>query len=297
MADLTEAGPVGLTAPPQPPQSIMQRDFPDPPAPPPVAATPPIPAPPVQPQKFTRDIDLKDGSGVQHFEAESWEGLVDKLAQAQENATRKIRELSTKTRVEPERDIPTPKTPKALSEAELAAIREGANTDPVGTFNKLFEAHMGATPDQVRAQLNEFDSTKRRQEAETDFIRRHKDDFYNCPENAQKINAFFQKEGLQVTKKNLEFAYQELQNDFVKKEARVDAPPNLPPPPVAPGQPIVRDIPPPPVSIPANFGERPVTPQAGEVDAAEMSKIAALPPEQMKARIEQLFRAQRGSAR
>src|SRR5581483_2684932 len=41
---------------------------------------------------YERKIDLGDGSGVQIFRAASLEDLVDKLAKAQENATRKIRE-------------------------------------------------------------------------------------------------------------------------------------------------------------------------------------------------------------
>lgn len=295
MADLTEAGTVGLTAPTET-TSMMAGDFPaPPPAPPAVEAPAAVVAPPV-PQKFSRDIDLKDGSGVQHFEAESWEGLVDKLATAQENATRKIKELSTRPRIEPERDVPQPRTPKPLSEAEIIALREASAADPVATFNKLFEAQIGESPEQVRAKLTELDSQKRRVEVELDFIAKHKDDFFNCPENAQKINALFAKEQLQVTKKNLEWAFQELNESFVKPPGAT--PQAVLPPPPAPPTPTVREIPPPPVTIPANFGERvvPVT-EAGGVDAAEMAKIATLPPEQMKARIESLFRQQRGLAR
>lgn len=294
MPELTESGATGITA-QTPTQSMMAKDFPDPPPPPPAAveAVPPAQTP-AAPQKFARDIDLKDGSGVQHFEAETWEGLVDKLATAQENATRKIRELSQRPKVEPEREVPAPRAPKELSAAELIALKESG--DPTAIFNKLFEAKMGRSPEQVAAELDEFTQTKQRQEAERSFVAKHKDDFYNCPENAGKISALLAKENLPVTKRNLEYAYQELANDFVKKEAAVS--PNLPPPPVPPGQPIVRDIPPPPVTIPANFGERVENrTDAGGVDAAEYAKIASLPPEQMKARIEQLFRSQRGSAR
>lgn len=294
MAELTEAGTTGLTA-PTPTQSMMAKDFPDPPVPPSPAAEPPVaPSAPAPPQKFTRDIDLKDGSGVQHFEAETWEGLVDKLATAQEHATRKIRELSQRPKIEPEREVAAPKGPKELSAAELVALKESG--DPVAIFNKLFEARMGRTPEQVSAELNEFDSTKQRQEAERSFVAKHKDDFYNCPENAQKISAFLNKENLPVTKRNLEYAFQEIGDGFTKKAEPVTA--NLPPPPPAPGQPVTREIPPPPVTIPANFGERvEVRTDAGGVDAAEYAKIAAMPPDQMKARIEQLFRSQRGQAR
>jgi len=47
---------------------------------------------------YRREIDLGDGSGKQVFEAESVEELLDKLTEAQEHATRKIRELSAASR-------------------------------------------------------------------------------------------------------------------------------------------------------------------------------------------------------
>ena len=44
---------------------------------------------------YRREIDLGDGSGVQVFEGSSYDELIDKLANAQLHATRKIKELST----------------------------------------------------------------------------------------------------------------------------------------------------------------------------------------------------------
>src|SRR5437868_2462551 len=68
---------------------------------------------PNEPQVFSRTIDLGDGSGVQVFEAPTLEELVDKLAKAQENATRKIRELAAKVKIEP-----APETKSKLSPDE-----------------------------------------------------------------------------------------------------------------------------------------------------------------------------------
>lgn len=294
MPDLTEAGNVGIVAPPQPATSMMSRDFPEPPPPPAPEVPPPATPPPPTTSKFVREIPGVNGV-VEKFEADSYEALVDKIANAKEHANRKIAELSTRPKIEPEREAPQTRQPKPFTDAELLALKEGLTADPVAAFNKLFEAQIGASPEVVRTKLDELDAQKRRTEAEQAFLSKHKDDFYNCPENAQKINALFQKEGLPVTKKNLEWAYQELQESFVKPGSAASV--ALPPPPVPPG-PVTREIPPPPVTIPANFGERvvPVTAEGG-VDAAEMAKIAALPPEQMKARIEQIYRSQRGSAR
>jgi 16S rRNA G966 N2-methylase RsmD len=43
---------------------------------------------------YQKRIDLQDGSGVQVFEAESPEQLVDILVESQRHATKKIREQS-----------------------------------------------------------------------------------------------------------------------------------------------------------------------------------------------------------
>src|SRR6185369_7148836 len=43
-----------------------------------------------KPKRFRRDIDLKDGSGIQRFEGATMDELLDNLVKAQENATRKI---------------------------------------------------------------------------------------------------------------------------------------------------------------------------------------------------------------
>lgn len=297
MSDVTDAGKPGFAAPPPPtvPDALrMGADFAVPPAPPAQPDSTATPQPP--PTKFVREIDLKDGSGVQHFEAETWEGLVDKLATAQENATRKIKELSQRKPVEPEREVKPIYEVKQPSESDLMALKEGFNSDPAAAFKKAFEVFTGQSPEAYQQERAQYLADQKRKQDEVAFLNSHKKDFYNCPENAQKITAFLGKENLQVTKRNLEYAYQNLADDFVKQQ--ISAPvvtPELPPPP---SKPNVREIPPPPVSIPARFGERPMeAADAGGVNAAEFAKIASLPPDQMKARIEQLFREQRGSAR
>lgn len=279
--EITEAGGTGIAAAAPPTDGLRIRaDFPDPPPPPPPAAEAP-PVPPV-PQKFTREIDLKDGSGVQKFEADTWEGLVDKLATAQEHATRKIKELSRKN-ITPDKEPPI--RAKQLSEAEILALKEGFPADPIGTWNKLFEAQTGITVDQFRETQLKIAVA----DAERAFISKHKDDFLPCPENATKINKFLAEQELPVTTKNLEYAFYELGDQLQRKTVE----PVLPPPPVPnqPPAPRVQEIPPPPVSIPANFGSRvEMQPGMEGVTAADYAQIAQLPPEQMKARIEQLFR-------
>src|SRR6266705_5063177 len=139
MTDITEAGKTGITAPPPPqvPDALrMAAEFAEPPAQA-VTPTPPTPATP-PPSKFVREIDLKDGSGVQKFEADSWEGLVDKLATAQENATKKIRELSARKPIEPEREVKPVYEIKEPSAADMLALKEGFEADPAAAFKKAF---------------------------------------------------------------------------------------------------------------------------------------------------------------
>lgn len=297
MSDVTESGRTGISLGDTPTDSLrIAKDFPDPPAAPtaPVEAKVEEPTPPPPPTKFVREIDLKDGSGVQKFEADTWEGLVDKLATAQENATRKIRELSKRPKVEPER--PEQKE-VSLSPAEILALKESAAADPLAAFNKMFELQMGMTVNDFKAQQQSQKDAR----AEQQFLQEHKADFFPCPENAQAINAFLERNKYPKTVRNLEYAYQQLESELKKAPAApvpvVTTPADMPPPPEPPKV-RVQEIPPPPVTISARFGERvESTPVDGGVSAAEAAEIAKLPPDQMKARIEQLYRQGRSMAR
>jgi hypothetical protein len=285
MTDVIDAGKAGFAPPPPtvPDALRMATEFAD--APPAAIQTPPTTPPPA---KVFREIDLKDGSGVQRFEADTYEALVDKLATAQENATKKIRELTQRKPIEPEREVKPAFELKPPSEADMIALKEGFDSDPAAAVKKAFQLFTGQTPEEYQTERAQFAADQQRKQAEVAFLKSHKD-FNNCPENASKISEFLSKEQLPVTKRNLEYAYQNLEESFVKT---VQAQPvTLPPPPM----PTVRDIPPPPVSIPARFGDRPMDTTGIEgVDAAEFAKIATLPAAEMKARIEQLFRKQRG---
>ncbi|KKL05971.1 hypothetical protein LCGC14_2600680, partial [marine sediment metagenome] len=57
-----------------------------------------------EPKKFVKEIDLGDGSGVQKFEADTEAELIDKLVEAQTNATKEIRKLQrAKPRARPQK--------------------------------------------------------------------------------------------------------------------------------------------------------------------------------------------------
>jgi len=86
--------------------------------------------------KFKREIDLGDGSGVQVFKAPTLEKLLDKLAEAQKNATKKIREQAAQL-----------KKYSAQAEAEAAdneyVVGQELMSKPTAAFKKLFKETTG----------------------------------------------------------------------------------------------------------------------------------------------------------
>jgi hypothetical protein len=171
-------------------------------------------------------------------------------------------------------------------------------------------------------------------EAAVEFIADHEDDFEPSPQNSSKIHKFLygctrsfdadaenlidckkcgkrHEPSLPVTRQNLEYAYQELSangENFAKApEPAVAAPPPQPtvpvvtqvqPPPPAPVVPQVqaREVPPPPVVISDRSGQRPVETTSG-LEGVDVAALNKLPPQEMKARIEQIFRSQRTGGR
>lgn len=172
--------------------------------------------------KFRREIDLGDGSGKQVFEADSAEALIDKLTEAQENATRKIRqqqfELRRAQRAKPEKEASAKPIqigqPKQLSADELFALGQELQTNPGVAFDKILQAQTGMTTDQLKAIGSEFAQIQQARitnEAEVSFLQKHQDiDYLPTAENARNIQKFLQDEGLPYTAANLEYAFQEL---------------------------------------------------------------------------------------
>src|SRR5207248_2228797 len=89
------------------------------------------PAAPVE--EFTATIDVGDGAGVQVFSAPTKDELLEKLIEAQENATRKIRELTAKPVV-----APAPVAPVAPNPDEEAALAQEFLSEPIKAFEKLY---------------------------------------------------------------------------------------------------------------------------------------------------------------
>ncbi|HEV1286532.1 MAG TPA: hypothetical protein VNU44_14520 [Bryobacteraceae bacterium] len=175
---------------------------------------------------FRREIDLGDGSGKQVFEADTAEELADKLADAQVNATRKIRdqdgelkrlrraELNAPARGEDDPDGPMPGfKPKDLSSDELFSIGQRLQNPAtaVAALREAIEAGLGASMDEVRKTLRIARETPREfrgRDAAEQFLLNH-------PEfvpNAANQKAMFEymehpDRRMAVTVKNFEIAF------------------------------------------------------------------------------------------
>jgi hypothetical protein len=261
----------------------MEKEFADPPEPPPVEKKTEEAAPP---QKFMREIDLGDGSGKQKFEATSYEELCDKLANAQEHATRKIRELSReRKRAEPE------KRSSDFQELRSTPL-QGPDMERGSDFRRIFQNETGLTPEEFR----NVENLRRRRDAEMDaqnyFVQRHQGEYIPTPENAQKIMRYLERENLPVSKRNLDYAFEELRGELTSVGTKQSTP-SEPPKTAPPAEPPARQVSPPPSFLRPSLGGTPQIDSSGGIDAAEVARISQLPPAEMRARIEQLFRQSR----
>lgn len=247
--------------------------------------------PPADEKKtFSREIDV--GGRIQKFEAETYEALVDKLVEAQTNATKKLQELAQARRA---------KEPEKIS-SDWQEVKPGMATgDPamVDQFRKMFEAQLGMSPDIFRERENQ----RRRQEAEStarvDFVRKHTE-YNDSVDNANKIMNFLNEQNLPISRRNLDYAYEELRGELAARPAApqpqlttpVNAEPKAPQPP-----PRVEARSTPPTAIRPSLGGRGPIEEGGGQDAeiARIAQSSSLP--EMKSRIEAYFRQLRTSAR
>ena len=169
--------------------------------------------------KYRREIDLGDGSGKQVFEADTAEGLIDKLTEAQKNATQKIREQAGRLRrARPEIEAPDMgfelKDPRVLSADELLQIGTELQTNPDAAFDKILQAKTGMTSNELRTlgqQVSALLESNALQAAEVSFLQNHQGvDYLPSVNNARAIQEFLQEEDLPYTAANLEYAFQEL---------------------------------------------------------------------------------------
>ena len=156
---------------------------------------------------YRRVIDLGDGSGVQVFEAPSQEELIEKLATAQENATRKIRELAAATRAKEQQTEHT-----APSEDELWVLGQQMLTDPIAAFDRIFEKRFGRKPDDVKKVLEKAENRAVVDSEETaakEWLATHPGLTLTEAEG-NRIERYIRTWKLDATVENIEKAFQEL---------------------------------------------------------------------------------------
>jgi hypothetical protein len=151
---------------------------------------------------YERTIDLGDGSGVQVFEAPTMEELIDKLAEAQKNATRKIREQAALIKAQP-KETPAPEELENLTEAERFLLQQEMLADPVKAIQKFVTK---AVDKHERDAMQAAERTK----SATDAFVANTSDYYAIPKNGQKIVKWLETYNLDVTESNLKQAFDDL---------------------------------------------------------------------------------------
>ncbi len=201
----------------------------DAPEPLPIAETPAEPAPSeestVQTEKpsgkrtvYIKKIDLGDGN-VQTFKASTKDELIDKIFNAQVNASKRIKELKAENRklaqsVQPDPEKPTRQyQPRDLSEDEEIEVINKLQSSPKEAVAKTIEALFGGTMDEIRADIAYGRQAKQREEilaVGRQFMQEHPD-YPVTAQNEKLMGEYLQKNKLAWTLKNLEIAYADLQ--------------------------------------------------------------------------------------
>lgn len=234
--------------------------------------------------KYRREIDLADGSGVQVFEADTADDLIEKLTQAQFNATKKIRELSRKGRSKPAAKEPVqPRQPvPSLTADQWASLATDFYQTPQKALPQMLEASLGMSLDDVRdavAVAAEVRTAASRQEAIEDFVF-NTDSYHASPKNYRELMRYMRDEELDITADNLRTAFEELSASGLLESPPAPKADAAPVQPTAPAQPKKAST----TGLsgrkaPASDSQAPVLPSADELDKlsvdAARDRIAA----------------------
>lgn len=158
---------------------------------------------------FRRVIDVGDGAGAEVFEAESLEDLLDKIADAKANATKKIREQQKELNTLKEtaqKSAPT----KEFSEDEEFILSQELLSHPTKAIEKIFKEVTGYSIKDfatVKSRMDAIDQTQAKDTAVSTFLASHSD-FVDNNKNAKVLGMALQ--GQPVTSENLHKAYLDL---------------------------------------------------------------------------------------
>jgi hypothetical protein len=172
-------------------------------------------------EEFTATIDIGDGSGVQVFSAPTKDELLEKLIEAQENATRKIRELNARPTPPP---TPTPEPTVNLDDE--AALAQAILSEPSAAIRRVMEQELGMSVKEAKAKILAADELARGQQevsAANQFMAANPD-YYVCPSNANKIDRLLKLNNAPATVENIQKAYEELKADGLLTAKPVETP-------------------------------------------------------------------------
>lgn len=160
------------------------------------------------------EIDLGDGSGVQVFtgkgatELDAYKDLNAKLANAQKNASKKIRDQEKLIKTQPEK----PKAKQFTDQEEMIYSQE-FQTKPSEAFKKMFKEVMGVGVEEFQSEreaFSAFQSERRSLATQQNFVNTHPD-YIGNESNGNRMRSWVQAHGhSEFTEDNLEKAYQDL---------------------------------------------------------------------------------------
>ncbi len=164
---------------------------------------------------YKTEIDLGDGSGVQVFKADSQEELIQKLADAQKHATKKIRELTKMLKPQP---VEVPK-PKQYSKEEKDLLTVRMATDPAETIAELVNQEI------ARREAENIARVTAENAAVESFMSRNPDYVAN-QNNGQRLLNYLKTYRLDTTVDNLEKAFTDLSASglLVTKQSDAEVP-------------------------------------------------------------------------
>jgi hypothetical protein len=186
------------------------------------------PAAPVE--EYTATIDIGDGAGVQVFSAPTKDELLEKLIEAQTNATKKIRDLSARPPAAPV--APVALTVTTPNPDEELALSQEMLSEPTTAFRKLFEKQVGMPIDSFKTKVERLEAWERGQREES--IAREwmaaTPDYNAIPANGIKIGKWLELNRLEATAENLQAAYTDLNASglLAPKAAAAPAAPTTP---------------------------------------------------------------------
>jgi len=177
---------------------------------------------------YTKTVDLGDGSQPQVFKAATKDELIEKIFNAQVNASKRIHQLKEENRkllqqVQPDPEKPVRGyEPRTLTQEEELELVNDLQTNPSNALGKAIEALLGAPLDVIKEDLSYGRQAKQKdsiREIGQQFLAAHPE-YPVTSQNEKRMAEYIQKNKLAWTLKNLELAFSDL------VEARLVTPTN-----------------------------------------------------------------------